>query len=72
MNTQNRWLIGLAGVFMQPALGAAHAWSVFGKPLSKQFGWSCRPWSGHPRLAMTERMTFATRQVRFLHNGADQ
>src|SRR5277367_1055195 len=40
MNTQSRWFIALAGVFMQLALGAAYTWSVFGKPLSKQFGWS--------------------------------
>jgi len=40
MNTLNRWLIALAGVFMQLALGAVYAWSVFRVPLSKQFGWS--------------------------------
>src|SRR5215469_7961395 len=36
----NRWGIALAGVFMQIALGAVYAWSVFRVPLSKQFGWS--------------------------------
>src|ERR1700722_9304008 len=40
MNTQNRWFIALAGVFIQLALGAAYAWSVFRKPLTDQFGWS--------------------------------
>jgi OFA family oxalate/formate antiporter-like MFS transporter len=40
MNTQNRWFIAIAGVFMQLALGAVYAWSVFRVPLSKQFGWS--------------------------------
>jgi len=40
MNTLNRWFIALAGVFMQLALGAVYAWSVFRVPLSKQFGWS--------------------------------
>jgi MFS transporter, OFA family, oxalate/formate antiporter len=36
----NRWGIALAGVFMQIALGAVYAWSVFRVPLSKKFGWS--------------------------------
>src|SRR5271163_4615465 len=40
MKTPNRWFIALAGVFMQLALGAVYAWSVFRVPLSKQFGWS--------------------------------
>src|SRR5579875_3141237 len=36
----NRWGIAVAGVFMQIALGAVYAWSVFRNPLTKQFGWS--------------------------------
>jgi MFS transporter, OFA family, oxalate/formate antiporter len=36
----NRWGIAVAGVFMQMALGAVYAWSVFRVPLSKKFGWS--------------------------------
>jgi OFA family oxalate/formate antiporter-like MFS transporter len=36
----NRWMIAIAGVFLQIALGAVYAWSVFRVPLSKQFGWS--------------------------------
>ena len=40
MQTLNRWYIALAGVFMQLALGAVYAWSVFRVPLAKQFGWS--------------------------------
>src|SRR6202163_5002733 len=40
MNTLNRWYIAAAGVFMQIALGAVYAWSVFRVPLAKQFGWS--------------------------------
>jgi MFS transporter, OFA family, oxalate/formate antiporter len=40
MKTLNRWLIALAGVFMQLALGAVYAWSVFRVPLAKEFGWS--------------------------------
>src|SRR5258706_14614086 len=40
MKTLNRWYIAIAGVFMQLALGAVYAWSVFRTPLSKQFGWS--------------------------------
>ena len=40
MRTHNRWVIAIAGVFLQIALGAVYAWSVFRVPLSKQFGWS--------------------------------
>jgi MFS transporter, OFA family, oxalate/formate antiporter len=40
MDVPNRWMIAIAGVFMQMALGAVYAWSVFRTPLSKQFGWS--------------------------------
>jgi len=40
MKTANRWVIAIAGVFLQIALGAVYAWSVFRIPLSKQFGWS--------------------------------
>jgi MFS transporter, OFA family, oxalate/formate antiporter len=36
----NRWWIAIAGVFLQMALGAAYAWSVFRIPLSKEFGWT--------------------------------
>lgn len=40
MRTSNRWVIAVAGVFLQVALGAVYAWSVFRVPLAKQFGWS--------------------------------
>jgi len=40
MRSHNRWTIALAGVFMQLALGAVYAWSVFRVPLARQFGWS--------------------------------
>src|SRR6202165_4049588 len=36
----NRWRIAIAGVFLQVALGAVYAWSVFRIPLAKEFGWS--------------------------------
>lgn len=36
----NRWTIAVAGVFLQVALGAVYAWSVFRVPLTKQFGWT--------------------------------
>ena len=36
----NRWSIAIAGIFLQVALGAVYAWSVFRVPLAKQFGWS--------------------------------
>jgi OFA family oxalate/formate antiporter-like MFS transporter len=38
--TPNRWLIAVAGIFMQIALGAVYAWSVFRIPLTKAHGWS--------------------------------
>ncbi|HTU48345.1 MAG TPA: OFA family MFS transporter [Bryobacteraceae bacterium] len=40
MQTTNRWGIALAGVFMQIALGAVYAWSVFRDPLMAQFHWT--------------------------------
>src|ERR1700728_2467752 len=40
MQTTNRWGIALAGVFMQVALGAVYAWSVFRDPLINQFHWT--------------------------------
>jgi OFA family oxalate/formate antiporter-like MFS transporter len=38
--TSNRWLIAIAGVLMQIALGAVYAWSVFRIPLTKTYGWT--------------------------------
>jgi len=40
MKTHNRWVIAIAGVFLQIVLGAVYAWSVFRIPLHNQFGWS--------------------------------
>src|SRR5579871_707945 len=40
MRSVNRWWIAVAGVFMQMALGAGYAWSVFRIPLVKEFGWT--------------------------------
>lgn len=40
MKVVNRWVIAIAGIFMQVALGAVYAWSVFRAPLVEQFGWS--------------------------------
>jgi OFA family oxalate/formate antiporter-like MFS transporter len=40
MRSTNRWVIAIAGVLLQVALGAVYAWSVFRVPLVKQFGWS--------------------------------
>src|ERR1700752_2269755 len=40
MAVQNRWVIAIAGVFMQIALGAVYAWSVFRAPLATAFGWT--------------------------------
>src|SRR6267142_1788436 len=36
----NRWLIAVAGIVMQVALGAVYAWSVFRIPLTQAYGWS--------------------------------
>jgi len=36
----NRWIIAIAGIILQLALGAVYAWSVFRTPLVKGFGWS--------------------------------
>src|ERR1700674_3782291 len=40
MRVMNRWVIASAGLFLQVALGAVYAWSVFRIPLAKEFGWS--------------------------------
>jgi len=40
MKATNRWVIAAAGVFLQVALGAVYAWSVFRIPLAKQSGWT--------------------------------
>ena len=40
MRVANRWVIAVAGICMQIALGAVYAWSVFRIPLARQFGWS--------------------------------
>jgi len=39
-NRSNRWLIAIAGVVMQVALGAVYAWSVFRIPLTNSYGWT--------------------------------
>jgi len=39
-DSSNRWLIAVAGVVMQVALGAVYAWSVFRIPLTKRYGWT--------------------------------
>src|SRR5271169_5914573 len=38
-NTSNRWIIAIAGIVMQVALGAVYAWSVFRIPLTRTYGW---------------------------------
>src|ERR1044072_5014194 len=40
MGTHNRWIIAVAGICMQIALGAVYAWSVFRTPLATEFGWT--------------------------------
>ncbi|SRR6266545_1099953 len=39
-NSSNRWLIAVAGVVMQVALGSVYAWSVFRIPLTTSYGWT--------------------------------
>jgi OFA family oxalate/formate antiporter-like MFS transporter len=39
-NSSNRWIIAIAGIVMQIALGAVYAWSVFRIPLTLSYGWS--------------------------------
>jgi OFA family oxalate/formate antiporter-like MFS transporter len=39
-NAPNRWLIAVAGIVMQIALGAVYAWSVFRIPLTSKYGWT--------------------------------
>jgi MFS transporter, OFA family, oxalate/formate antiporter len=36
----NRWLIAVAGVVLQVALGSVYAWSVFRIPLTTAYGWT--------------------------------
>jgi OFA family oxalate/formate antiporter-like MFS transporter len=42
-----RWGIAVAGIFLQMALGAVYAWSVFRKPLAAAFGWT------NPQVTLT-------------------
>ncbi len=42
-----RWGIAVAAVFLQMALGAVYAWSVFKTPLAKQFHWT------NPQVTLT-------------------
>jgi OFA family oxalate/formate antiporter-like MFS transporter len=37
-NVTNRWVIAVAGIIMQMALGAVYAWSVYRVPLSEAYG----------------------------------
>lgn len=37
-NVTNRWIIAIAGIVMQMALGAVYAWSVYRVPLSEAYG----------------------------------
>jgi MFS transporter, OFA family, oxalate/formate antiporter len=36
----NRWLIALAGAWLQLFLGTVYAWSYFQQPLTKNYGWA--------------------------------
>jgi OFA family oxalate/formate antiporter-like MFS transporter len=53
-NTVNRWVIAIAGIVMQVALGAVYAWSVFTKPLQTAFNWT------NPQVTATFSITIFT------------
>jgi OFA family oxalate/formate antiporter-like MFS transporter len=38
--SRSRWLLVVAAILVQLALGGVYAWSVFNEPLQQQFGWS--------------------------------
>lgn len=40
IKSSNRWVIAIAGIVMQIALGAVYAWSVFRIPLTQSYGWT--------------------------------
>jgi MFS transporter, OFA family, oxalate/formate antiporter len=40
VRVHDRWVIAIAGVFFQMALGAVYAWNAFRVPLARQFNWS--------------------------------
>jgi OFA family oxalate/formate antiporter-like MFS transporter len=41
-NEKNRWLIAACAVGIHISIGSVYAWSVFTKPLTKEFGWSLK------------------------------
>lgn len=40
--TKNRWLIAASAVGIHISIGSVYAWSVFTKPLIKEFGWDLK------------------------------
>ncbi|WP_232697989.1 L-lactate MFS transporter [Brevibacillus daliensis] len=40
MNVKNRWLIAASAVGIHISIGSVYAWSVYSKPLQKEFGWN--------------------------------
>lgn len=40
LKSPNRWIIALAGMWLQLFLGTVYAWSFFQKPLVNAYGWS--------------------------------
>src|SRR5712675_2121450 len=63
MRGMNRWVIAGAGVFLQIALGAVYAWSVFRIPLARQFGWSI------PEVTLTFTISIFTRGIAAFFGG---
>ncbi len=46
MHQKNRWFIALSAVGIHISIGSVYSWSVFSKPLMKEFGWSLAEVSG--------------------------
>src|ERR1700704_266232 len=63
MRSTNRWVIATAGIFLQIALGAVYAWSVFRIPLARQFGWSI------PEVTLTFTISIFTRGIAAFFGG---
>ena len=46
MRNKNRWLIALSAVGIHISIGSVYSWSVFSKPIMKEFGWNLAEVSG--------------------------
>jgi len=46
MQKKNRWLIAMSAVGIHISIGSVYSWSVFSKPIMKEFGWNLAEVSG--------------------------